>query len=69
MTRSDAIRSVLKSAGKPLTMDQLLPRVERKLRMIVGRQRLYTLLSVMKANDGGIVTAGRGSERTYTVKA
>lgn len=67
MTKSDAIRSALRSAGKPLTLEQLQARIERKLRMICGRQKLYTLLSVMQV-AGEIVSEGRGETRTYALK-
>lgn len=67
MTKSDAIRSALRSAGKPLTLEQLQARIERKLKMIVGRQKLYTLLSVMQV-AGEIVSEGRGNQRTYDLR-
>ena len=64
MTKSDAIRSALKSARHPLTLDQLRPRIERSLRQIIGRQKLYTLLSVMIAARE-LDTVGRGDSRFY----
>ena len=67
MTKSDAIRSALRIAGKPLTLEQLQARIERKVKMICGRQKLYTLLSVMQA-AGEIVSEGRGNQRTYDLR-
>lgn len=67
-TKSSAIRAVLQSAGRPLTLDVLLPRLERRTRMVIGRQRLYALLSVMACNGDGIVIAGRGKARTYALR-
>ena len=63
-SKSEAIRAALK--GKALTLDQLQPRVERALRQIVGKQKLYTLLSVMQ-NGGEIDSAGRGDTRVYVL--
>lgn len=65
MNKSDAIRAVL--AKGPRTLRQIQPGVERRLRQIVGRQKLYTLLSVMQ-NAGELVSTGRGEARTYGVK-
>lgn len=62
--KSEAIRSAIRAAGKPLTLRQILPAMERKLKMIVSKARLYTLLSVM-INDGQLTSAGRGDARTY----
>ena len=65
MNKSDAIRSALKKG--PLKLDQIQPKVENKLKQIFGRQKLYTLLSVMQDN-GEIVSTGRGNDRTYGLK-
>mgnify|MGYP001575743525 CR=1 FL=1 len=68
MTKVDAIRASLKAAGKPLTLYQLWPKVERRLRQVVGKHKLYVLLGIMK-NDGEVVTGGgRGDDkRTYAL--
>lgn len=68
VNKSAAIRAVMKKAGRPLMLDDLIPLLEEKLRQVIGRARLYRLLSVMIANDGDIETAGRGRERTYALK-
>lgn len=60
--KSAAIRKAL--AGKALTLEELQPLVERQLKQIVNRQKLYTLLSVMQV-DGQIVSVGRGELRKY----
>lgn len=67
MTKSDAIRNALRSATKPLTLAELQPRVEGKLRMMCGRQDLYTRLTMMQ-NAGEIKSSGRGDERRYALK-
>ncbi len=62
--KTAAICAVLAKSRRPITMEVLQPRVERKLKQVVGRQKLYTLLSVLKVN-GVIDTLGRGAERAY----
>lgn len=62
--KTAAIRAVLVRAGKPLTLDVLLPRLEVRLRQVIGRSRLYRLLSVMQC-AGQIATTGRGAARAY----
>lgn len=62
--KSAAIRAVLAAAKNPLTMEQLQPRVERRLQQVFGQARLYKLLGAMQA-AGDIVTAGWGAGRTY----
>jgi len=68
MSRADSktqgIRDILASAGRPLKLDELQPRLERKLKQIVGRAKLYTLLSVMIA-AGELDSVGRGEGRFY----
>ena len=64
MTKSDAIRSALKSAGRPLNIDELLPRIERKLKQIINRHKLYTLLTVM-ITARELDSVGRGDSRFY----
>lgn len=67
MNKTQKIRDVLNSAGHPLTIDQLQPRLERKLKQIIGRQKLYTLLSVMQ-HAGELISMGRGDDRFYMLK-
>lgn len=62
----DAIRSVLRRAGRPLTLPELLPRVEDRMRQVVGRTRLYNLLA-QTAATGDIVITGRAATRTYAL--
>jgi hypothetical protein len=62
--KSEAIRAAIRGAKRPLRIDELIPRMERRLKMIVSKARLYTLLSVMQ-NAGELVSAGRGAARTY----
>lgn len=64
MNKSEAIRALLRAAGRPLSIDELQPRLERKLRQIVGKQKLYTLLSVMQAARE-LASVGRGEQRFY----
>ena len=62
VTKSDAIRAALK--GRALTLRQLQPVVERRLKQIIGKAELYKLLSVMQ-NAGELESAGRGDWRFY----
>lgn len=64
--KSAAIRSVLKAAATPLTMEQLQPRVEKELEQVFGRARLYRLLSMMQT-AGAIRTTGRAETRAYAL--
>jgi len=69
VTLSDAIRSVLKAARKPIRDDVLVPAVERKLQQVVGRARIRRHISVMQCTtDRDIVAAGIGRKRTYALK-
>lgn len=63
----DAIRAVLRRAGRPLTLNDMLPRVETRMRQIIGRGRLYNLLA-QTAGTGEITITGRGRERAYGLK-
>lgn len=65
--RTAAIRRVLARAGKPLDLYTLWEKVERDLRMVIGRKQLYDLLSMMQTH-GEITTAGRAETRTYALK-
>lgn len=64
MNKTQCIRDILTAAGHPLSLDQIQTRLERKLKQIIGRQKLYTLLSVMQA-DGEILSMGRADNRYY----
>lgn len=55
--KSAAIRAVIARRGRPMTLADLHPLVENKIKQIYGRQKLYTHLSVMQ-NDDEIVSAG-----------
>lgn len=66
--KSAAIRAILSKHG-PLDIYALQEQLETKLQQIVGRQVLYTLLSVMQANDGDVRGTGRGRERLYALVA
>lgn len=63
-SKTQGIRDLLTTAGRPLNLDELQQRLERKLKQIVGKAKLYTLLSVMIA-DGELASVGRGEERFY----
>ena len=49
-----------------MTLNDLLPRLETKLKLVIGRHRLYMLLAIMKT-EGEIVTTGRGDRRAYAL--
>lgn len=55
-TLRDHIRKALRPAWAP-TLRELLPVVERRAKQIVGRQKLYSALVMMK---GEVATVGRG---------
>ena len=59
-----AIRVVLRRRGAPMPLSELLPLMESRLKQVVGRSELYTLLSVMMA-AGEIASQGRGRDRVY----
>ena len=61
-----AIRAVLKGRRAPIVIDDLIPLLEIRLKMVIGRQVLYTLLSVMMV-DGQIKAEGRGRARAYSL--
>lgn len=67
LKKTQAIRDILTAAGRPMKLDELQPRLERKLKQIVGKQKLYTLLSVMQ-NDGELESVGRAENRFYLIK-
>jgi hypothetical protein len=52
--------------GRALTLEELQPLVERQLKQIVNKQKLYTLLSVMQTS-GRIISVGRGDLRKYVL--
>ena len=63
-SKTQGIRDLLTAAGRPLKIDEVQPRLEKKLRQIVGKAKLYNLLSVMMA-DGELDSVGRGQSRFY----
>ena len=63
-SKTQGIRDLLAAAGRPLNIDELRERLERKLRQIIGKAKLYTLLSVM-ISDGELDSVGRGDARFY----
>lgn len=65
----DAIRAVLRRAGRPLTLPELHPRVENRMRQVVGRGRLYRLLGVIATTTGEIVATGRGGAAPVRIGA
>lgn len=65
--KAEVIRAVLRSAPRPLTLRELLPQIERRIRQVVGRKALYTQLGMMQT-AGEIAAEGRGDERRYSLK-
>ena len=66
-TKTQAIRDELTKAARPLAMHELQPRLERRLKQIIGKEKLYTLLSIM-INGGELDSVGRGRTRFYWFK-
>jgi len=64
MTKHEAIRAVLLASKKALTLDVLLPRLEKRMHQVIGRGRLYRLLAVMQIM-GQVEVDGRGKARAY----
>jgi TPP-dependent indolepyruvate ferredoxin oxidoreductase alpha subunit len=56
--RTNKSRRSARRSRKALTLEELQPLVERQLKQIVNKQKLYTLLSVMQV-DGQIVSRAR----------
>ena len=65
MSKSEAIRSIL--FHRSLTLRQIRPKLERKLKQIISRSDLYQLLATMQAS-GEVQSAGKGDWRFYTLK-
>ena len=65
--KTQPIRDILTAAGRPLNIDELQPRLENKLKQIIGRRKLYMLLAGMKTT-GEIETVGRGDDCFYALK-
>jgi len=63
VTKLDAIRKALRPGWAP-TIDELRPVVERALKQVVGRHKLYALLSGMQ-KSGEIGVVGRAAGRRY----
>lgn len=63
--KTQAILTILRARG-PLTLDDLQPPLEKAIKQIYGRARLYKLLGLMKIAKQ-IITAGRADARTYAV--
>lgn len=63
LTKTEAIRLVLKPGWAP-TMEELRPKVEARLKQIVGKHKLYALLGAME-RAGEIGTVGWGEHRRY----
>lgn len=66
-SKTQAIRDLLTAAARPLGIHELQPRLERRLKQIVGKEKLYTLLSLM-INAGELDSVGRGKSRFYWFK-
>ena len=66
-SRSQAIRSALKAAGKPLDFATLHQAVEKRLQQIIGRARLRRHLSVIQSTEGWLRGTGRGETRRYEI--
>lgn len=65
MTKAEAIRAAL--GTRRLTLRELLPKVERRSRLVVGRKALYIQLAMMKT-AGEIAAEGRGDYRVYWLR-
>ena len=67
LSRSDAIRKVLRTAGMPLDEATLHMRVEGMMKQVIGRARLRRHLSVIQATEGWLRGTGRGETRRYEI--
>jgi hypothetical protein len=64
--KADVIRAVLRDAPRPLTLRELLPKMEQRIRQVVGRKALYAQLGMMQT-AGEIRAEGRGDDRRYSL--
>lgn len=62
--KTQAIRDALTKAGRPMSLDEIRNAVETRMKQIINKQKLYTLLSVMQV-DKELGTVGRGEDRFY----
>lgn len=63
-SKIDAARAILAKAAAPVKFGVLRTKLERKLRMVIGRQKLYQLLAGMK-HAKEVETVGRGELTWY----
>ena len=62
--KTQAIRDALVKAGRPMTLDEIRAKVESRMKQIISKQKLYTLLSLM-INAGELGSVGRADDRWY----
>lgn len=65
LTKIEAVRRALRPGWAP-TLRELQPKVEARLKRIIGRQDLYTILAGME-QTGEIGIVGRAETRRYVL--
>jgi hypothetical protein len=66
-TKAKAARAILAAAAAPVRFDRLHKKLERKLKMVIGRHVLYQLMAGMK-HKKEVETVGRGDDTWYYLK-
>jgi hypothetical protein len=64
VAKTQAIRDALLKVGHPLTLDQIRAKVEARMRQIINKQKLYTLLSLM-INAKELDSVGYGEDGLF----
>lgn len=66
--KTQAVRDILLKTGRPMKISELQPAIERKLKQVVGKAKLYQLLATM-IKDDELDSVGRGDDwRFYWFK-
>jgi hypothetical protein len=62
--KTQAIRDALKACGRPMSLDELRAALEERMKQIINKQKLYTLLSMMITSKE-LDTVGYADGRFY----
>ena len=64
ISKTDAVREVLKACGRPMKIDEIQPAIEERLEQIFNRGKLYRLLAGM-VSAKELETVGRGDDNRF----
>lgn len=62
--KTQAVRDALVEAGRPMNLYELMAALERKMRQVIGKAKLYQLLAGMIAADE-LDSVGRGDDHRF----